>query len=418
MMQRGRGGAFLWAREQPASEVAEVLMACMRQDPCWDPQVEDRTPLWIEVAGLAGLDPAPVVDVVEDIDGVRHPDASPFSAAGVLAGMAAAGDAPARAALLEIVSRGRNWPAAVWQLIEWGFGDDLERPLVERLERDAEARETLTTDPCSPAMWDLEPWTLWRDRHPVMARVADAEAPRAAFDHPAEAHAGMSVEELLGSPDVYGAAIVLAGLDAPRDVLRAAAADAEPLRAAVALRALAHLGDVSMLDRAAAIVRGPRTRGLTRAAQIYIEDSHGDAAVVAARRWVAGQDAPLARIGWSVLAHRATADDVPRLSAALAPALDAGDMYRLCNALDGLQNVSEHGPFPGVERVFREAPYAFARRHAAAVLAATDPAFPAGLAIECLWDSDDEIRAIGAGAADRSMPGVAERVASMPRSRG
>lgn len=85
-------------------------------------------------------------------------------------------------------------------------------------------------------------------------------------------------------------------------------------------------------------------------------------------------------------------------------------MYRLCNALEGLSHLSGVDLSPGVARAFREAPYALARRYAAAALAANDPGFGRTLAIECLWDSDWGVRSIGAATIDTTVPWVADRL--------
>jgi len=44
MLQRGRGAAYLWAREAPPEEAARLLLRCLDEDPRWDRTVEDSTP--------------------------------------------------------------------------------------------------------------------------------------------------------------------------------------------------------------------------------------------------------------------------------------------------------------------------------------------------------------------------------------
>jgi hypothetical protein len=39
-----------------------------------------------------------------------------------------------------------------------------------------------------------------------------------------------------------------------------------------------------------------------------------------------------------------------------------------------------------LDRAFREMPYSFGRCYVGEAIAATDPTFPEGLAVDCLWD--------------------------------
>ena len=43
MLQRGRGAAYLWAREAQPEEAARLVLRCLEEDPRWDRAVEDRT---------------------------------------------------------------------------------------------------------------------------------------------------------------------------------------------------------------------------------------------------------------------------------------------------------------------------------------------------------------------------------------
>ena len=58
-------------------------------------------------------------------------------------------------------------------------------------------------------------------------------------------------------------------------------------------------------------------------------------------------------------------------------------------------------------------PYSYGRKWVVAALAATDPAVPRGVAVECLWDCEPEIRELAAGIADRRQPSAARRLAEL-----
>ena len=84
----------------------------------------------------------------------------------------------------------------------------------------------------------------------------------------------------------------------------------------------------------------------------------------------------------------------------MEPALDGGRMLELCDVLDALEHFPGLGPFPGVDRVFEEAPYSYARIRAVALMRLSDPEFGDRRADECLWDGEERIRELGAEAQD------------------
>ena len=91
MLQRGRGAAYLWARGAQPEEAARLLLRCLEEDPRWDRAVEDRTPLYVDVAHRVRLHPAPLLAILHQ-DPALHPQASHWMTATVLAALARHGD--------------------------------------------------------------------------------------------------------------------------------------------------------------------------------------------------------------------------------------------------------------------------------------------------------------------------------------
>jgi hypothetical protein len=396
MLQRGRGAAYLWAREAAPEEAARLLLRCLEEDPRWDRAVEDRTPLYVDVAYRVRLHPAPLLAIL-DQDPELHPRASHWMTATVLAALARHGDEEAREGLLDVVAGGAGWEPAAFLLAEHGLTDGLEMTLARRMREDDAAREELTNGLLDP--WRHEPWRSWSRRELVLATIAEARQARDRERAARAPHAGMELEELLAHPDRLPAAEALAESAVRDGRLHWIARDPISPYRGRAFLALSMREDQELLEEATAIVQADE-RPLATDARRYLRDLPPGPARAQALEWRHGDDPRLAELARQMTCDDAEEADVAEIISWMEPALDAGRMLELCDVLDALERFPELGQFPGVDRVFEEAPYSYARIRAVALMRLSDPEFPERRADECLWDGEERIRQLGAEAQD------------------
>jgi hypothetical protein len=84
--------------------------------------------------------------------------------------------------------------------------------------------------------------------------------------------------------------------------------------------------------------------------------------------------------------------------------------YLVCSYAQALARQPALGPFPELDRAFREMPYSYGRHFVVDALKATDTSFPAGSAVDCLWDCELSTRATAAAAVDRRDVRAARRL--------
>jgi hypothetical protein len=116
-----------------------------------------------------------------------------------------------------------------------------------------------------------------------------------------------------------------------------------------------------------------------------------------ARRWAPRPDALGAAAG-RMLACRGGAQDTELVLAALREAVrgEGADAPTLWPLVDGAGRLGIACAAPVLRHVYRETASSHLRGHAAKALAATDPSFAAGFAVECLWDCEESTREVAA----------------------
>jgi hypothetical protein len=400
MLQRGRGAAYLWAREAEPEEAARLVLRCLEEDPRWDRAVEDRTPLYVDVAHRVRLHPAPLLAILHR-DTASHPQASHWMTATVLAALARHGDGEAREGLLEVVAAGAGWEPAAFLLVEHGMTEGVERTLARRMREDDDARREMTDGLLDP--WRHEPWRSWSRRELVLDTIAEARRARDRERTARAPHPGMELEELLAHPDRVPAAEALAAGAVRDGRLHWIARDPISPDRGRAFLALSIRGDEELVDEAAALVSADE-RPLAADARRYLRDLPPGPARAHVLEWRHGDDARLAELARQMRCDEAEEADVAEIAGWMEPALDAGRMLELCDVLDALEHFPALGPFPGVDRVFEEAPYSYARIRAVALMRLSDPGFGERRADECLWDGEERIRQLGAEAQEDELP--------------
>ncbi|MFD1829628.1 HEAT repeat domain-containing protein [Streptomyces desertarenae] len=446
LLQRGRGDGTLYALAAPRAEALAALSHCLRCDPRRDWQIEHRSLYYARLhrdldAGLGAIeehlfDPADLVDTAEERTGL---------ALSVLGHLASYGDRGALLLLRRYAERGANWR---WALDELAVRDDdaglraLGPAVLARFpetpEGDAELAEAVRD------AYEPRPWRLWSedpDRPGQAERIGRARE-AGSFDRwrrqmrPTGPRPGWSVREVLrwaqddgpfpsGPPPrdplrrEAAAARCLAAVAGPDDrpELLAAARSGPAAARAVALRHLAERGDPAALDLIEAAATEPADpvedphAAVARSALAAFSRMRGAAALERARRWARREDA-LGSAAAELLACHGGPEDADAVLAALRRTVrTAGpDAAALRPLVDGTGRLAVHCAAPVLRHVYRETASSQLRGLTARALAATDPSFAAGFAVECLWDCEESTRELAARHAATGDSRVVERL--------
>ncbi|MFI9630127.1 HEAT repeat domain-containing protein [Streptomyces sp. NPDC052042] len=430
LLQRGRGDGTLHALAAPRPEALAALNHCVLSDPRHDWQVENRSLYYARLY----LDLDGGVEEIErhlfgPEDQLHTDDARTGLALAVLGHLAAYGRDDALVLLRRYAATGSNW---AWALDELALRDDdaglraLAGPVLGRFPATEEGEAELAA--AVRDAFEPRPWRLWADdpREAVGARVR-AASERGSFDRwqrqmrPGGPRPGWSVRAVLDwaqqglerGGSLHGpAARCLAAVAGPEDrptILEAARGGPEAARCA-ALHYLAAAADPAALDLVELAATGP-SRTVADAAVAAFERMCGDAAVERARRWARRPDA-LGASAAGVLACRGGAQDAPLVLGALRETVrgEGPDAPRLWTLVDGVGRLGIACAAPVLRHVYRETSSSHLRGRAAGALAATDPSFATGFAVECLWDCEETTREIAALHAETGDIRVAERL--------
>lgn len=123
----------------------------------------------------------------------------------------------------------------------------------------------------------------------------------------------------------------------------------------------------------------------------------GPGAVERARRWIHRPDA-LGAAAAAILAARGGAEDAGLVLGALRSTVRGSgpDSVRLFALVDGAGRLAVGCAAPVLRHVYRETASSHLRGRTARALAATDPSFAEGFAVECLWDCEETTREVAA----------------------
>ncbi|BDH04962.1 HEAT repeat domain-containing protein [Streptomyces seoulensis] len=430
LLQRGRGDGTLHALTAPRAEALQALDHCVLHDPRHDWQVENRSLYYARLY----LDLHGELDAIEahllDPEDALHTDESRTGLAlAVLGHLASYGRLDALALLRRYAATGANW---AWALDELALRDDdaglraLAAPVLARFGTDPAGEAELAATVRDA--FEPRPWRLWADdpRESVSTRVR-AASEAGSFDRwqrqmrPTGPRPGWSVGAVFewaqqgierGAALHVPAARCLAAVAAPEDrpeILAAARAGTDGARC-TALRYLADSEAPETLDLVEAAV-ADGTRVVVDAALDAFERMPTPAAVDRARRWAQRPDALGAAAG-RVLACRGGAQDSDLVLGALREAVrgEGPDAPTLWTLVDGAGRLGIACAAPVLRHVYRETASSHLRGRAARALAATDPSFAAGFAVECLWDCEETTRELAARHAETGDARVVERL--------
>ncbi|MEU6914359.1 HEAT repeat domain-containing protein [Streptomyces olindensis] len=430
LLQRGRGDGTLHALTAPRPEALAALNHCVLRDPRHDWQVENRSLYYARLY----LDLNGELDAVEahlfDAEDVLDTDESRTGLAlAVLGHLASYGRRDALELLRRYAAHGTNW---AWALDELALRDDdaglraLAAPVLARFPSDPEGEAELAA--VVRDAFEPRPWRLWAEdpRESVATRVRAAHE-AGSFDRwqrqmrPTGPRPGWSVRAVFewaqqgidrGAALHVPAARCLSAVAGPEDraeIVQAARDGGDGARC-TALRYLADGNDPDALD----LIEGAVATGSTLvvdAAVDAFERMRSIAAVDRARGWARRPDALGAAAG-RVLACRGGAQDRDLVLAALREAVrgEGPDAPTLWTLVDGTGRLGIACAAPVLRHVYRETASSHLRGRAARALAATDPSFATGFAVECLWDCEETTRELAARHAETGDTRVVERL--------
>ncbi|MGW0697108.1 HEAT repeat domain-containing protein [Streptomyces sp. NPDC002738] len=430
LLQRGRGDGTLHALAAPRAEALAALNHCVLSDPRHDWQVENRSlyyaRLYLDLDGGIEEIEQHLSDPDDHID---TEDSRTGLALTVLGHLASYGRSDALNLLRRYAATGANW---AWALDELALRDDdaglrtLAVPVLARFPDTEEGAAELAA--AVRDAFEPRPWRLWADdpREAVGARVR-AASEQGSFDRwqrqmrPGGPRPGWSVQAVFdwaqqgldrGTPLHIPAARCLTAVAVPDDrpmIVEAARSGPEGARCA-ALHYLSEARDPAVLDLIEAAAVSP-SRTVADAAVAAFERMCGDAAVDRARIWARRPDA-LGASAAGVLACRGGDQDASLVLAALRDAVrgEGPDAQRLWTLVDGTGRLGIACAAPVLRHVYRETSSSHLRGRAARALAATDPSFATGFAVECLWDCEETTREVAALHAETGDIRVAERL--------
>ncbi|MFJ9160668.1 HEAT repeat domain-containing protein [Streptomyces griseoviridis] len=430
LLQRGRGDGTLHALTAPRAEALAALNHCVLRDPRHDWQVENRSLYYARLY----LDLRGELDEIEThlfaVEDVFDTDESRTGLAlAVLGHLASYGRRDALELLRRYAAVGTNW---AWALDELALRDDdaglraLAAPTLARFATDAEGEAELAV--AVRDAFEPRPWRLWADdpRPAIAARVRAAQE-TGCFDRwqrqmrPTGPRPGWSVQAVFewaqqgmdrGAALHVPAARCLVAVAGPEDrpeILRAAREGTDGARC-TALRYFADGNDADALDLIETAVR-TGTPVVVQAAVDAFERMRSVAAVDRARGWARRPD-PLGAAAGRMLACRGGVEDRDLVLGALREAVrgEGPDAPTLFTLVDGTGRLGIACAAPVLRHVYRETASSHLRGRAARALAATDPSFPAGFAVECLWDCEETTREIAARHAETGDARVVEQL--------
>ncbi len=92
-------------------------------------------------------------------------------------------------------------------------------------------------------------------------------------------------------------------------------------------------------------------------------------------------------------------------------------LYRACDAVDALLQLRDRQSVALFETIFKETTYSYLRHRVARGLALLSPSFATGLAIECLWDCEDQTVEVGCASASLASDIVREQLSRITSDR-
>jgi hypothetical protein len=356
-LQRGRGCPARRAAATPG--MGELVYDCVRRDPRWD-ALEDRGLYYARLFVDLELRIAPITAHLNSPD--DHADTDPDRtnlAIDVLAHLIRLGRHEAARTLRDYAFEGANWYAAIAWLVELGdpvLAEGLGAIAVARCD-DAELARL-----CGPDGAVTRSWALLHPRIAARRPCDRPPAPKIGIGH----HTDDDLADLArGLGDGATAAILELGRR----------------RSPLVLDLAEELLPVGAYD-------GPLCRAVR---------DLGPSALARARAW-ALERRSYHDVGIDVLASHGTEPDAPILLEAFDTALAEDDWDLAAGPADGLGRLRARAALPPLLRAWEQSACSHLRTNLLGALTGIDPHVAEPYLIEGLWDCEDGVRRIAAGA--------------------
>ncbi len=439
-LQRGHGAGFLWAMKEAPETVRPLVIECITHDPRIDSQVEERSTYYARLALLVRLDLGPLDqhlhlndDSIETYYGWKT-----ALTIDVLGQLAKRNYPPALHILRAYIEYGFNWGEALGELAEVPIEfavEDLDEVLCRRFAHGREMYDHKGfTDYYTDAIAKV--YRKWRRANPRFAKLLnEAEAnfpPRGNKNAKGDKNAfeDIPLSELLSTVKMGNLKGVIAALpgkvrQGDKDLLLSAFSGDNPPQWIMAFHGLQEIGQAGLaygclLNNLKAYFTGLEERKgpLLRATANVMLALPDEMIHDLARQWFHAPQTQwwLEVIADHLLERTATPEDIPMIIAMLRECQREVNEYEkahyhICSMLDMLARFRSAGPFPEVETEFDVTGYSYNRLRAAKAMQANAPEYFAGrMAFECMWDCDEEARALGCQAVDLNRPGVLTRL--------
>jgi hypothetical protein len=410
LLQRGRGQGFINALAAGRAAAETAIVECVTHDPRIDHQVESRDEYYGRCAFALGIE----ISLFEALlfspaDSQETDEYRTDLVLGTLAWMGRFGRDDAVKVLRRYVAVGWNW--------EWAIGD-----MVYPVPFGLDGLDELVVKRC-PDLEDLaralpwrggSPWSDWRLRNP---RIQEAFALRAEWDRQNEQRSQdlskLSTQELLERRQVTLLRKRTASAD--KEVLYEALRSETDQVRRDAIKVLGWQRDPAVFDSAEAeLRRSPEVD--FNAGWIALFQLIKFGPIERIRSWLS-ESGETGVFALHMVALWPRDGDQPLLRSVLEHVNEEDWLYRVCDAVDGLAKLADREAVPDLEQVFREATYSYLRRRTARALAITSDRFPEGHGVECLWDCEEETRAIGCAVASWTSSTARQRVSQIAGDR-
>lgn len=414
----------------------DVVLEAMGRDPRWDRQIDARADYYARLVHALGI---PVLAVGELLR--THAERTAPEDLGrdpvaldVLARLVDFGDSEAVEVLRQEARYGEYRVSAIEGLVDdidgdpspgWqGRTEGLAEALISAHPEPAELRRLLDWR----LLYQREPWNTWAKQFPSIEAAADlinAAVAQQARPTPLPV-ADLTTAQLLGherAGDLRLIAVELAGRTATEDTeaMLATVADPAAPMCGAAARALAEQGNVAVLPALLGLRAGLRPPILSNAFRKALIALPYPATRETAHAWLTSDADDVRRATAArIFAEHSSPDDVDVIRPMLDRELDAGlsgDLYIVSNLAEALGRHPDAGPFPELERAFREMAYSYGRHFVADAIAETDPEFGRHLALDALWDAEASIRALAAECVCLDIPGAVDRLRELAEDR-
>lgn len=406
-LQRGRGQGYVDALAADRREAAAALSSCLISDPRTDHQVESRDEYYARLAVEIELDLAPIETFLLGPRPTGHgeDDWRDVLALHTLGSMGRLGREDAVGLLRRYIELGEDWSTSL-EALSWPTllnVEGLDRIVAKRASSVDELARNLPFDP------DREPWRTWRRTN---ERVAEAATRSHLWQTQRERHraelADKALVDLLREREV--SALRRRVDDADKAALLDAAVGDDAQLRHDAIEVLGWQRDPRVLDAAEAELRRfPDREWPPNAGWIAVFQLLKDGPIPRVRGWL-GEAGRVGEIAEHAVAEWPESGDEALLRAMAERFRDEDGLYRACDGVEALTKLRDSESAALFETIFEETTYSYLRVRAARGLAVLSPSFAAELAIECLWDCEDETVAVGCASASLASDAVREQM--------